>query len=48
MQFWDDLSPAVRRYLIVAIVVLSTLLAFRKCAAPGSSSTASPPRGALH
>jgi hypothetical protein len=47
MQFWDDLSPLVKRYLIVAVVLACALLAFRKCAGPGSSSGAPPPRGAV-
>jgi hypothetical protein len=44
MAFWEDLSPAVKRYAIVAAVLISGLLAFRSCTAPvapkaGATST---------
>ena len=40
MSFWDDLSPAVKRYAIVAAVLLAVILAFRACNRSGSGSTA--------
>jgi hypothetical protein len=44
MSWWEDLSPAVKRYAIVAVVLLAVILAFRACGseskkAPGGPST---------
>jgi hypothetical protein len=44
MSFWDELSPGVKRYAIIAAVLLVALLAFRKCTSPSASGTP-PPRG---
>jgi hypothetical protein len=44
MSFWEDLSPGVRRYIILALALLGLLLAFRKCTAPDHSAPP-PPRG---
>ncbi|MGD8862906.1 MAG: hypothetical protein PVI30_23030 [Myxococcales bacterium] len=45
MSFWEDLDPRVKRYVVVAILLLGALLAFRAC---GGSEvpTEPPPRGA--
>jgi hypothetical protein len=37
---WEDLDQNVKRYLIIAVLVLGALLAFRAC---GGSEAASPP-----
>jgi hypothetical protein len=42
MAFWDDLSPAVKRYAIVAVVLLAAILAFRACVVGGSTKPAGP------
>ena len=42
MAFWDDLSPAVKRYAIVAVVLLAAVLAFRACTGVGSTKTSGP------
>ena len=34
MSFWEDLSPLVKRYIIVAGVLLGALLAMRTCMRP--------------
>jgi hypothetical protein len=43
MPSWEDLSPAVKRYAIVAAVLLAAILAFRSCTrsepAPSGKST---------
>jgi hypothetical protein len=44
MSFWDELSPGVKRYAIVAGLLLAVLLAFRSCNSAGSSGPP-PPRG---
>jgi hypothetical protein len=45
MEFWDDLSVGVKRYLIIGVVLVVALLAFRACF--GAEREASPPpRGA--
>jgi len=31
MSFWEDLSPAVKRYVIIGALALVGLLAFRTC-----------------
>jgi hypothetical protein len=41
MQFWEDLDPRVKRYLIVGILLLGGLLGFRACG--GSEVPAEPP-----
>jgi hypothetical protein len=46
VSFWDDLSSNVKRYLIVAVVLLGVLLALRTCAKPGGSG-GPPPRGVM-
>lgn len=37
MPSWDDLSPAVKRYAIVAAVLLAAMLAFRACGSGDST-----------
>jgi hypothetical protein len=44
MSFWENLSPGVRRYIVLAVALLGLLLAFRKCTAPDPSAPP-PPRG---
>jgi hypothetical protein len=44
MAFWENLSPGVRRYIVLALVLLGLLLAFRKCTGPDLSAPP-PPRG---
>ena len=44
MSFWENLTPGVRRYLVLAVVLLGLLLVFRKCTAPDTSAPP-PPRG---
>jgi hypothetical protein len=46
MPFWEDLSPSVKRYLIVAVVLLGALLGLRQCASGGSGG-GPPPRGVV-
>ena len=41
MDFWDDLDPNVKRYAIIAVVLLAALFAFRACG--GSEAGAPPP-----
>jgi hypothetical protein len=38
MPFWDDLSPGVKRYAIVAAVLLAALFAFRHCGGPSTNA----------
>ena len=46
MPSWDDMSPGVKRYAIVAAVLLAGLLAFRACIVSGPGPTGKPvPRG---
>jgi hypothetical protein len=45
MSFWEDMSPAVKRYLVIAAVAVVALLAARSCFGPESSAEP-PPRGA--
>ena len=45
MEFWDDLSPAVKRYAIIGVLLLLGLMAFRSCIGPEAEGTP-PPRGA--
>jgi hypothetical protein len=44
MSFWENLSPGVRRYIVLGLVLLGLLLAFRRCSAPDASAPP-PPRG---
>jgi hypothetical protein len=44
MSFWEDMSPAVKRYLVIAAVAVVGLLAARSCIGPESSADP-PPRG---
>jgi hypothetical protein len=44
MSLWENLSPGVRRYIVLAVVLLGLLLGFRKCTAPDTSAPP-PPRG---
>jgi hypothetical protein len=46
MSFWDDLSPSVKRYLIVGVLLGAALLGLRTCAAPGTGAPP-PPRGVV-
>jgi len=45
MSFWEDLSPGVKRYAIIAVVLLIGVIAFRMCSSGGSESKTLPPRG---
>lgn len=45
MAFWEDMSPAVKRYLVIAAVVVVGLIAARSCIGPESGGSP-PPRGA--
>jgi len=38
MPSWEDLSPAVKRYAIVAAVLLAAVLALRVCGGSGGSA----------
>jgi hypothetical protein len=41
MEFWEEMSPGVKRYIVIGAVLLIALLAFRKCVmSSGTSSTA--------
>jgi hypothetical protein len=44
MSFWEELSPSVQRYIIIAAVLLAGLILFRTCAGPESDGEP-PPRG---
>jgi hypothetical protein len=44
MDFWQELSPAVKRYLILAAVLVVGLLVVRSCFGPETEVTP-PPRG---
>jgi hypothetical protein len=46
MSFWEELSPAVKRYLIIAALAIAGLLAARSCFGPESSANP-PPRGVV-
>lgn len=43
MSFWEDLSPAVKGYLGIAVVLILLVLAYRSCSE--SEDSAPPPRG---
>ena len=45
MSFWEDLSPGVKRYAIIAVVLLLGLLSFRMCTSGGAENKTLPPRG---
>jgi len=45
MSFWEDLSPGVKRYAIVAVVLLIALIGYRACSSSGTESKTLPPRG---
>jgi hypothetical protein len=45
MSFWEDLSPSVKRYLTIAVLVVVALIAVRSCFGPETESEP-PPRGA--
>jgi hypothetical protein len=47
MSFWDDLSPSVKRYIVIGAVVLVGLIAMRSCFGPEADGEP-PPRGAQH
>jgi hypothetical protein len=42
MQFWEDLSPGVKRYVVIGVVLLISLLAFRKCVTSSATESSSP------
>jgi hypothetical protein len=44
MSFWEDLSASTKRYVIIAVVLVASLVAFRSCAGP-ETGAAPPPRG---
>ena len=46
MSFWEDLTPGVKRYLIIAVVAVAALLAFRSCFGPEADANP-PPRGVV-
>ena len=48
MSFWEDLSPGIKRYAMVAVVLLVVLLGYRQCASSTQSSGAAPQRGIVH
>ena len=45
MSFWDELSPAVKRYMVVAVVLVGVLLGLRACMTPSAGGGHVPPRG---
>jgi len=45
MSFWEDLSPSVKRYLAIAVLLVVALIAMRSCFGPEAESEP-PPRGA--
>lgn len=45
MSFWEDLSPGVKRYLIIGGLLLVGLLAFRSCVTSTPSAAELPKRG---
>ena len=44
MSLWQDLSSLVKRYIIVAVVLVGALLALRTCVSPQQGGSV-PPRG---
>jgi hypothetical protein len=44
MSLWDDLSPLVKRYLIVAAVLIVGVIGLRTCMTPKDDGQL-PPRG---
>ena len=44
MSLWEDLSPLVKRYVIIAVVLVGALLALRTCMSPQQGGPV-PPRG---
>jgi hypothetical protein len=44
MSFWEDLSPSVKRYVVIAVVALVSLIAVRSCFGPEHEAEP-PPRG---
>jgi hypothetical protein len=45
MSFWEDLSPMVRRYIVIGALLVVGLLAFRTCLGGPASEADRPPRG---
>lgn len=45
MSFWEDMSPGVKRYLIIGVVLLAGLIVMRSCFGPNTEGEP-PPRGA--
>lgn len=46
MSFWEDLSPSVKRYIIIAAVGIVALLGVRSCLSSGGGAGGhAPPRG---
>ena len=45
MSFWEDMSPGVKRYLIIGAVLVVGLLAFRSCLTSEPSAAELPKRG---
>jgi hypothetical protein len=50
MEFWEEMSPGVKRYLVIGAVLLVGLLTFRHCiTAPASGGSGpAPKRGVVH
>jgi hypothetical protein len=44
MSFLEDMSPGVKRYLIVAVVLIVAVIAMRNCFGP-NTEVEPPPRG---
>lgn len=47
MDFWEDLSPAVKRYVVLGAALLLLVISLRTCVGPETSANP-PPRGAVN
>jgi hypothetical protein len=50
MEFWEEMSPGVKRYIMIGALLLVGLLAFRHCITAPAASTGgpTPQRGVVH